>query len=165
MSYEEALKKTDIMKLKTVAKDSAEEKAAIERFKDFFAVFTEENVSAKVRGVYAENAYLNDTLKEVDGIDAIEAYFLESTRALESCTVEFPDVAVSGNNYYFRWIMDIKFKKLKKGRICRSYGISHIRFDETGKVVLHQDYWDSANGLFEHIPVLGGLIKIIKGRL
>lgn len=165
MSYEEALEKTDPVNSKTVAKGSADEEAAIERFKDFFAVFTQENVLAKVRNVYAENAYLNDTLKEVNGIDAIEAYFLRSAKALEYWAVECPDVAVSGSNYYFRWVMDIKFKTLKKGRICRSYGISHIRFDETGKVVLHQDYWDSANGFFEHIPILGGLIKLIKGRL
>jgi hypothetical protein len=32
-------------------------------------------------------------------------------------------------------------------------------------VVLHQDYWDSAAGLFEHVPVVGRLIRTVKSRL
>jgi hypothetical protein len=40
--------------------------------------------------------------------------------------------------------------------------MSRVRFDAGGRVVLHQDYWDSASGLFEHVPVLGGLIRAVK---
>jgi hypothetical protein len=165
MSYEEALERTDPMKSKTVTNGSVDEEAAIERFRDFYAVFTPENVLARVRDVYAKYAYLNDALKELNGIEDIEAYMLRLLKAVESCTFEFLDVAVSGGEYYFRWVSEAKPKTIKKGRIMRSYGMSHIRFDETGKVVLHVDYWDSASGLFEHIPLLGGLIKLIKGRL
>jgi hypothetical protein len=165
MSYEEALNRTDPMKSKTVTQGSVEEEAAIERFKDFLTLYTEENVMAKIRHVYAENAYYNDALKEVNGIDAIEAYLLKGLKALESCTFEFPDTAVSGGDYYFRWVVDMKYKILNKGRAFRSYGMTQIRFDETGKVVLQQDFWDSASGVFEHIPLLGGLIKLIKRRL
>jgi hypothetical protein len=32
-------------------------------------------------------------------------------------------------------------------------------------VRLHQDYWDSTQGLFQHIPVLSTLIGLIKRRL
>jgi len=165
MSYEEALNRTDPTKCKTVTPGSAEEKAAIERFKDCFTPGTPENVLPKIRHVFAENAYFNDTLKEVNGNDAIETYLRQGFKALESCTFEFTDVAVSGSDYYFRWIADMKFKSLKKGRVLRSHGMTHIRFDETGKVVLQQDFWDSGSGIFEHIPVLGGLIKLIKRRV
>jgi hypothetical protein len=165
MHYEEALERTHPTKIKTVTKGSVDEEAAIERFKDFYAVFTPENVLARVRNVYAKNAYLRDAFKELNGIEDIEAYMLRLLKAVESCTFEFLDVAVSGGEYYFRWVSEAKSKTIKKGRIMRSYGMSHIRFDETGKVVLHVDYWDSASGLFEHIPLLGGLIKLIKGRL
>jgi len=165
MSYEEALDKTDPAKSKALTNGSVDEKAAIERVKDFLTSFTQEGVLAKIRNVYAENAYYFDPFKELNGIDAIEAHFVRLLKPVESCTFELPDIAVSGGDYYFRWIYDAKFKTFKKGRVFRSYGITHIRFDETGKVILHMDYWDSASGLFEHIPVLGGLIKLIKRRL
>ena len=44
-------------------------------------------------------------------------------------------------------------------------GISRIRINPTGQVILHQDYWDSGGNLFEHIPVVGWLIRRIKARL
>jgi len=165
MSFEEALERTDPMKSKTVTNGSLDEEAAIEGFKDFYAVFTPENVLARVRDVYAKDAYLTDALRELNGIEDIEAYMLRLLKAVESCTFEFLDVAVSGGEYYFRWVSEAKPKTIKKGRTMRLYGMSHIRFDETGKVVFHVDYWDSAGGIFEHIPVLGGLIKLIKRRI
>jgi hypothetical protein len=39
---------------------------------------------------------------------------------------------------------------------------NYVLFDESGKVILHQDYWDSASGFFEHIPIVGGVIKAVK---
>ena len=165
MSYEEALGRTDPTKCKTLTPGSAEEKAAIDRYMDLFTPYTEENVLAKVRNVFAEDAYLNDTLKEVNGIDAIEAYLLKSLKAFASVTFETPDIAVSGGDYYFRWVANINFKTFKKGQVFRFHGMTHIRFDETGKIVLSQDFWDPATAFFEYIPLLGGLIKLIKRRL
>ena len=51
------------------------------------------------------------------------------------------------------------------GETVRSIGMSHIRFNSAGLVILHQDYWDSGGNLFEHIPVVGWLIRRIKARL
>jgi len=165
MSLEEALDKTDPMKTNTVTQGSDEEKAAIERFKDLFSVWTQENVLAKIRNLYAENVCYFDPFKELNDVAGIEAHFVRLLEPVESCTLEFQDVAVSGGDYYFRWVMEAKYKTFKKGQVFRSNGITHIRFDETGKVVFHMDYWDSASGLLEHIPLLGGLIKFIKGRV
>lgn len=47
----------------------------------------------------------------------------------------------------------------------RSVGMSHIRFDADGKVILHQDFWDSTGGLFEHVPGLGWMLRSVKSRL
>ena len=165
MAYRETLERTAPQRVPTVLKGSPEEKAAIERFVDFISRLSEENIRAKARKVYAADAYLNDTLKESIGIDRIEAYFIETARAAEEITARVEDVAESGGNYYFRWTMNVRFKKFKKGETVRSIGMSHIRFNSAGQVVLHQDYWDSGSNLFEHIPVVGWLIRRIKARL
>ncbi len=44
-------------------------------------------------------------------------------------------------------------------------GLSEIRFDETGFITSHIDYWDAASHFYEKIPVIGFLIRLIKGRL
>lgn len=151
--------------LPTVAKGSDAERAAIARLKDFLGVMTEATVAAKTRLAYAPDAYLNDTLKTLHGAPAIETYFLDTVRNSESVTVEFEDVVESGGFYYFRWVMDVKMKKIRAGETIRTIGITHVRFDEQGRVRLHQDYWDSTTGLFEHVPVLGAGIRAIKARL
>jgi DNA-binding transcriptional regulator/RsmH inhibitor MraZ len=68
-------------------------------------------------------------------------------------------------SYYFRWVMDVRMKKVARGETIRTPGITLVRFDEQGRVLIHQDYWDSAAGLWEHVPVLGRGIRTIKARL
>ena len=164
-SYEDALARTDPARIGSVAKGSPEEKAAVDRFIELFGNLTAETVRAKARSVYAPDAYFNDTLKTLIGAEAIEAHLVRSAEAAEQITVDVVDVAESDGDYYLRWVMDVRFKSLKKGQVVRSIGVSHIRFNQAGQVVLHQDYWDAASGLFEHIPVVGRVLSSIKKRL
>jgi hypothetical protein len=61
--------------------------------------------------------------------------------------------------------MMIRIKRLRGGRATHSIGISHIVFDRDGRIALHQDFWEAASGLFEHIPLVGGLIRAIRQRM
>ncbi len=148
----------------TLAKGSDAERAAIARVKDFLSVMTADSVRAKAKLVYSDDAYLNDTLKTLRGNAAIEAYFLATVEGAESITVQFDDVAESGGNYYFRWVMDTRLKKLRKGETIRTIGVTHIRFAADGRVALHQDFWDSTAGVFEHVPAVGTMIRGIKAK-
>ena len=159
--YLEALKSLE----STSEPDSTNAANGLKRFTDLFADLSAPRIRERARDVYAPDVFFNDTLKTVRGIDALEAYLVDSAEAVESCHVEVEDVAASGANYYVRWVMDIRFKRFAKGQTTRSIGMSHLRFDAEGKIVLHQDYWDSASGLFEHIPLLGFGIRKIKARV
>ena len=144
---------------------SEKERLAIERFEGLLGDFKALDFVPRIRHVYAEDVYFNDTLKTIRGVDELETYLADSADAVEVGTVEFLDRAVANGNHYFRWEMRLRFKKLRRGVLTRSLGVSHIRFDAEGRVALHQDFWDSASGLFEHVPVVGGLIRTIKKRL
>lgn len=142
-----------------------EEKAAIDAFQYYLSHLGKETVLAKTQKVYAPDVFFNDTLKTVHGSVALEEYFLGTAGNTEAIAVDFTDVVRSGNDYYFRWIMDVKFKKIMKGQSVRTIGMTHVRFNSAGQVILHQDYWDSSQGLFEYVPVLGGGIRFLKSRL
>jgi len=148
-----------------VVKGSEAERAAVQRVKDYFSTMTADSVRAQTRLVYAPEAYLNDTLKSLNGAAVIEDYFLVTVLHAESVTVRFEDVAESGGNYYFRWVMDTRFKKLRAGETLRTIGMTLIRFDAHGRVLLHQDFWDSTAGVFEHVPGVGKAIRGIKAKL
>ncbi len=150
----------------TVIAGSDTERLAIDRLKHFLGQWSAESIRTNTLQVYAPDAWLNDTLKTVRGATNIQTYFLRTTQNAVSLTVQFDDVTRSGDGlYYFRWVMDNQLKSVAKGQTIRTLGISVIRFDAQGRVLIHQDYWDSAAGLFDHIPVVGYGIRAIKARL
>ena len=161
----ESLSATSVEKVGRLKAGSEAEKEAIARWKRVFADFTPEALKKSVRESYGKDAWFYDTLKIVRGVDAIEHYLVESAEGVESCKVEIQDGWRSGDEHYFRWEMHIVFKKLKKGEVQRSVGISHLRFDKDGMVVMHHDYWDATDGLFEKVPVLGWGIRRIKAKI
>ncbi len=146
----------------TVLSPAAHE-AAVGRFKAFFADVTADSARKLVKGLYAPDAFFNDTLKTVRGNEAIEAYFLKAASHTDFIRAEVVDVARSGPNTYLRWVMDVRYKGSKE--TVRTVGMTHLRFAPDGRIALHQDFWDSTTGFFEHLPVLGPLIRWIKSKI
>jgi hypothetical protein len=145
---------------------SEEEKAALARFAKFFADFSPAKIDILLAQTYAPNAWFNDTLKTIHGLDAMRTYLRHSAEAVENCSVEVKEhLHNDRGDYYVRWVMIIRFKRFKKGQDTKTIGMSHLRFDREGKVCFHQDYWDSTAGIFEHVPLLGWMIRKIKARL
>lgn len=139
--------------------------ADMERFKDFMASLSPQSVRARTQQVYAPDAYLNDNLVELRGAQAIEAHFAKSFEGVSDISVEFHDTVRSGEDWYVRWTMSNTFRSLRDGATVVTSGMSHVRFDEQGRVLLHRDFWDAASGLYEHVPVLGGGIRMVKSRI
>ena len=165
MSYREALQSTESAARGAPAPGSEGEREAIERFKAFFGSFDPDRIAATIGDVYAKDVHFDDNLKEVRGLDDLREYLVETARSVESCTVEVLDVARSGDEFYLRWEMEIRSRKLRRGRPLLSYGVTHLRYDADGRIILHRDFWDAAGGLFEHLPVIGMIIRKIKARL
>jgi hypothetical protein len=166
VGYEQAVARVTAKHGAPLKPGSPEEAAAIERFKAFFATFAPDKVERLLDATYAPDVWFNDTLKEIEGRDALRPYLEHSASAVEDCRVEVRDVVGNGaGDYYVRWAMTIRFKRFKRGVDTWSIGVSHLRFDAAGRVVLHQDFWNAADGLYQHLPVLGAMIRWIKRRL
>ena len=148
-----------------LAAGSDEERQAIERFQSLLSDFKAPDFVQRIPEVYAEGVFFNDTLKTLRAAEEVQEYFQATTEAIDKGTVEFLDLVADNGNYYFRWSMTIRFKRLARGEDKHSVGMSHVRFDSAGKVVLHQDFWDSVGGLFEHVPTLGWVLRRAKKKL
>lgn len=145
---------------------SAAERQAEERFIAFLEnIGTAGYAQAHTREVYAPNATLNDTLKVLKGADNIQAYFEKTAATMTSYQTKVEDVARSGPDYYFRWTMVYSAGPIAGGKPIHSIGMSQVRFDGEGRVVLHQDFWDSGSYFYQHVPVVGGGISAVKKRL
>lgn len=148
------------------APGSEQEAAALERFASFFSSFDPGRIEGLLPATYAPDVYFNDTLKAIRGSTDLAHYLAESAAAVEACRVVIEDRTRNEHGeYLLRWRMMIRFKRLRRGIDTWTVGVSHLRFAQDGRVAYHQDYWNAADGIYEHVPLLGTLIRAIKRRL
>lgn len=156
----------DHSKTKAANLSDRETKKALDKFSAFLkGIGSADYIEKEISNVYAENAYLNDTLKTLKNRDEIKKHFIKTSKAMTSYSVEIEDIASTSQGHYVRWTMKFTAPKLAKGKEIISIGISYVVFDQDGKAILHQDYWDSTAGFFEHVPLVGGGIRVVKKRL
>jgi hypothetical protein len=145
---------------------SPQEREALERFAAFFSSLAPDRVQQHLDATYHPDVFFNDTLKSVRGRDVLRRYLLESAEAVESCLVSIEDTTRDDHGeYLIRWRMMIRFRRFRRGVDTWSIGISHLRFAADGRVVYHQDYWNAAEGLYQHLPLLGAAIRWVQRRL
>jgi hypothetical protein len=164
-SLESILKKNYIAPASQPPADSEAELAARLRFQSFFESLTPDRVESDTANVYASNAILHDTLVTHEGVEDIRKYLKRTAERADGVKVAVDEWLRGRDAQYMRWTMDITWSAFKKGQTTRSSGVSLIRFDAEGKVLVHYDFWDSANGFFIHLPVIGWLMKKVIARV
>lgn len=164
-SYRQALTETAPTTPPALAPGSDAERRALDRFAAFFGDFSESNVTALVREVYAPDAYLRDGFKELRGVDAIAPYMIRSTEPLRLCVFTFEDIAAKNGDYYIRWVMRANLRRDPPERVSEVIGLSQVRFNAQGQVTFQQDYWDPSDVLYSRIPIAGWMINKVKASL
>lgn len=134
-------------------------------FAELYNHLDHNHVATEATKTYAESFYFNDTLVTIDNREELIEYLEQTQQQVESMSLEVIKVFDKDEDVFVQWKMQTVFTIMGKRTNVKSIGISHLRFDKDGKIILHQDYWDSTNGFFQHIPVIGGLISWVKNRL
>jgi steroid Delta-isomerase len=108
---------------------------------------------------YAERAYFKDPFNEVQGIPAIQAIFRHMFRQVSDPRFIVTERLVADNGVMLAWDFRFRFRGWKSSETQLVRGVSHLRFDEAGKVVYHRDYWDAAEELYAKLPALGLVMR------
>ena len=138
----------------------------VTRFINFYDQLKSGQVDTQIDQVYAEELYFNDTLITLHDRDALKSHLLGTANRLDTLSVTLLDVlqssshAVSATNRqpnatFLVWEMEATFRLMGKDRISHTLGISQLCFNDKGQVTFHQDFWDSSQGLDQHLPLLG----------
>lgn len=138
--------------------------AAVDTFLAVFTGLTSDDLPARVAAAYAPELYFSDTLHVLHSRDALADYLHKTGERLDDITVTVLSVNQDGEDVYVRWQMQTQFSVMGKDIDALSIGISHLRFNNQGQVILHQDYWDSTEGLFSHLPFVGGVVRWARGK-
>ena len=137
----------------------------IQAFIKLYDQLDDGSLDKQIAEVYAEKIYFNDTLVIIHDRQNLLKYLKHTQQQLDSIKFEVLGVHDSGKDSYVRWLMQTKFKAIGQDIDIKSIGISHLRFNADNKIIVHQDYWDSMQGFYQHLPIIGGVLRWIKNGL
>ena len=63
------------------------------------------------------------------------------------------------------WDLTYRIRKLQPTRVRTIHGTSHLRFDASGRIAYHRDYWDAAAELYATLPVIGPVMRYLQRKL
>jgi ketosteroid isomerase-like protein len=134
--------------------------AHVERVRSFFESISPQS-AARIDEFYAADAWFKDPFNEVRGVAAIRRIFEHMFVQVDSPRFVVREVVAQGSDAFLTW--DFRFRSRRLGdreQVIR--GASHLKFGADGRVSYHRDYWDAAEELYEKLPVLGGLMRLLK---
>lgn len=128
----------------------------------FFEALTPTDLE-RLAEFYSEQARFKDPFNEVQGLAAIRAVFVHMFRALQAPRFVVREVVSASDQCFMAW--DFLFGLPRLGLTGqRIRGCTHFQFGADGRVTLHRDYWDAAEELYEKLPVVGALMRLLRRR-
>lgn len=137
----------------------------VTRFKQLYMGLHADSLSEGVlQACYSDDVLFSDPAHTVRGINELHGYFAGMYENVQSIEFEFANTWQNNDAVFVRWQMRLVHPKLNSGRVVLVDGGSELHIKDN-KVVQHQDIFDMGQMLYEHVPVLSWLIKMIKRRL
>ncbi len=138
-------------------------KNTIESIVQVFEGLTVEQVE-QLDKLYASDARFKDPFNDVRGVAAIQRIFRHMYIQLEAPRFVIDQRIIDGRQCFLTWEFRFFFRRFKPHIEQVILGGSHLLLDEAGRITLHRDYWDAAEELYEKLPVIGGLMRLLKKR-
>lgn len=114
---------------------------------------------------YAPDVHFEDPMVSLHGRDRMRAYYASIYRNDPQLRWEFDDLIEADDALALAWTMHLQVKGLAGGRPIAVAGFSRLHFDSEGQCRYHRDYFDMGAFVYEHLPVLGTVIGLVKRRL
>lgn len=114
--------------------------------------------------VYTGDVRFVDPLHEINGREALREYYARMYENVASCEFEFVDQVRDESSASLVWIMRMRHKNFRSDETLELPGMSFLRF-EGGRVAHHHDSFDLGAMIYERVPVVGAVVRHIKGRI
>lgn len=139
---------------------------------------TEENISAIQKAwnklgsgnlevleeIYSADIQFEDPISRGRGIENLRRHFGRLFRNLSRISYSYGSSTWTSDTLVMQWTLTAELAPSRKA--FELPGISWLQLDpESGKIAKSREYFDLGKGLYEHVPILGILIKSIKRRI
>lgn len=124
---------------------------------DFYQFLTPESVG-RFGEFYAETACFRDPFNDVRGLPAIRRIFRHMFAQVQEPRFIVTEKVSTGETAFLVWTFHFR----RGGKAYAIQGVTRLRWDASGKVDEHRDYWDAAEELYMKLPLLGGLMRALR---
>jgi hypothetical protein len=114
-----------------------------------------------VGDIYAPDAVFIDPFNQLAGLASVRAVYQHMFDTLKQPRFVVTKIVESERHGFMTW--DFIFEC--RGHAQQISGCTHFEINDLGLIVLHRDYWDAAQQVYEKIPLLGSLLRIIRRKL
>jgi hypothetical protein len=127
----------------------------------FYEGIAPASLRAQLEQIYAPDAQFKDPFNEVRGIAPIVAIFEHMFVQVDQPRFVVTSTVLQGDDAFLTWEFLFRMKRFSREPQCIR-GATQIRFDASGAVMTHRDYWDAAEELYEKLPVIGSVMRWLK---
>ena len=132
------------------------------RLKDLYHRLRFENLDL-LGEVYSDDIVFIDPFHRLEGLSALTGHFAKLYRHLNEIHFVYSDQAWTTGSALLTWQMEISHRSLQRGKPISVRGATQVQFEE--KIHLHRDFFDGADLVYNHIPVVGTILQSIRNRV
>ncbi|MBQ4833426.1 nuclear transport factor 2 family protein [Pseudoalteromonas sp. MMG010] len=134
----------------------------LDKFIDSYQKLNKDNLTL-LDDIYSADIVFVDPMHQVTGLESLRTYFANLYSNVSRCQFSICDSFTVQNDGFLYWTMQFSHSKLAHGETIYVQGHSKLKF-KNDKVVEHRDYFNVADMLYKHIPILGNVINYIDKR-
>ena len=135
----------------------------VQKYIEFVHTFhSTEDWRSELSSIYAADVQFVDSFTVIQDRAELESYFANLRSSTQPMRLEVLDVLKGQQGIYLVWQIETRFELFGSEKQVASMGGTLFRLDEDGKISMQKDFWDSTEGFFRHVPVLGSMIEMIR---
>lgn len=134
-----------------------------EKISHFFENLNQGTSMESFKVLYHDDVVFKDPFNEVTGISAVHKIFAHMYENLDDPKFLITEYIYSNNVAYIKWDFIFTFKNEKQETSFE--GVSRLEMNADGKIISHVDFWDAAEHIYQKIPLLGSLIRLVKKKI
>lgn len=153
-----------MLAIKTTETPVADKSSAwLDNFINIYLNLSVDNLS-NLEHLYHQDIIFQDPLHKITGFGNLADYFAALYQNVSSCRFVITQIIQEGDQAAVYWTMTYQHKQLNGGKEIEVEGHSLLK-GRGEKVIYHRDYLDLGQMLYEHIPFLGRVIRLLKKRV
>jgi hypothetical protein len=137
--------------------------SSLTKLKQYYESFGQASFD-NLEDIYADDVIFTDPLHKISGVVALKEYFKSICSNLTYCQFTFTDEIVDKKSACLKWQMEYSHESLKNNARLTLTGVSLIHFLDD-KITLQEDFYDMGAMTYEHVPLLGSAIRVVKARI